>query len=51
MTEIKFNLNCCQKCGSKNLTVNGIFYVCQDCGNTDDSTFSMIEKHFQKKSD
>lgn len=34
----------CLKCGSSNLDVNGIFYTCLDCGDIDDSTFSMITK-------
>ena len=34
----------CKVCGSHNLDVNGIFYICKDCGDTDDSTFEMIEK-------
>lgn len=32
----------CKKCRSSNLDVNGIYYVCKDCGNIDDSTFDMI---------
>ena len=32
----------CPKCGSKNVDVNGIYFHCKDCGEIDDSTFSMI---------
>jgi len=32
----------CPKCGSTNVEVNGLYYLCHDCGQLDDSTFSMI---------
>lgn len=32
----------CPKCESENVEVNGLFYVCNDCGQLDDSTFEMI---------
>jgi hypothetical protein len=41
----------CPKCKSKNVEVNGLYYQCQDCGDLDDSTFSMIteDNKFIKK--
>ena len=32
----------CPKCKSKHVIVNGLYYQCQDCGDLDDSTFSMF---------
>jgi hypothetical protein len=39
----------CPKCKSKNVDVNGIFYHCLECGQIDDSTFSMIMEGCIKK--
>jgi len=41
----------CNKCGSLNLEVNGLFYVCGDCGDVDDSTYGMVtdERYGYKK--
>lgn len=41
----------CNKCGSENLDVNGLFYTCKDCGDIDDSTFSMIMSRAKKSED
>ena len=38
----------CGKCKSENLDVNGIFYTCLDCGNVDDSTFTMIMERSER---
>jgi anaerobic ribonucleoside-triphosphate reductase len=32
----------CPVCGSTDCEVNGLFYLCNNCGQLDDSTFSMI---------
>ena len=32
----------CKRCGSKHITVNGLFYKCVKCGYIDDSHFEMI---------
>jgi hypothetical protein len=32
----------CPVCKSENVDVNGIYYHCNNCGQIDDSTFSMI---------
>ena len=37
----------CPKCNSENVDVNGIFYSCKDCGQIDDSTFSMITENIK----
>ena len=40
--------NRCNKCNSENLVVNGLFYVCKDCGDIDDSTWTMIKERGHK---
>lgn len=32
----------CKKCGSEDLDVNGLYYICNKCKYLDDSTFDMI---------
>jgi hypothetical protein len=32
----------CTKCGSYNVEVNGLYWICRDCGELDDSTFEQI---------
>jgi len=41
----------CPKCKSKKVIVNGLYYQCQDCGDLDDSTFSMIMEEVELKED
>ena len=38
----------CGKCGSEDLEVNGLYYVCNKCKYLDDSTFSMIMSRAEK---
>ena len=38
----------CGKCGSEDLNVNGLYYICNNCKHLDDSTFNMIMSRANK---
>lgn len=39
----------CEGCGSEDLKVNGLCYVCGRCGNIGDSTFIMIASRVKRE--